>query len=75
MTVTGERTRHRRPTARRVAAQFLWSLMVARVLLGLENGDLLSIEAWLTPRVWLYPLFFGVMGVYSYLYWMRHRDD
>lgn len=75
MSVTGERTRRRRPTAWQVAAQFLWSLMVARVLLGLENGNLLSIEAWLTPPVWLYPLVFGVMGVYSYLYWMRHRED
>ncbi|WP_210581768.1 hypothetical protein [Actinomyces succiniciruminis] len=75
MSVTGESTRRRRPTARQVVTQFLWSLLIARALLGLENGNLLSIAAWLTPRVWLYPLFFGVMGVYSYLYWMRHRDD
>ncbi|WP_136314266.1 hypothetical protein [Actinomyces procaprae] len=75
MSVTGESTQRRRPAPGRVVAQFFWSLLVARVLLGLENGNLLSIEAWLTPRVWLYPLFFGVMGVYSYLYWMRHRDD
>ncbi|SHE25808.1 hypothetical protein [Actinomyces glycerinitolerans] len=66
----------RRPPVWRLVIEFFWGLLLARVILGLIDGDnLSSAEAWLTPRVWGYPLFFAVVGVYSYLYWMRHRDD
>ncbi|MDU0348505.1 hypothetical protein [Actinomyces sp. MRS3W] len=76
MTATTERIRRRRLTAWRVVARFFWVMLVARLILGLIGGDnLFSAEAWLTPGVWFYPAGFAAVGVYSYLYWMRHRDD
>ncbi|WP_103063572.1 hypothetical protein [Actinomyces qiguomingii] len=74
MTAVSGRLHRRRPTAWRLAAQFFWVLLVARIITGLTLTGL-SLESWLTLRTWLFPLGFAVIGVYSYLYWMSHRDD
>ncbi len=58
---------------KRVFLQFLWILLVARVITGLTiSQDLFDGSAWLIPKNWIAPLGFAI--IWTVIYWKNQRD-
>lgn len=63
---------HRKLSLGKLVLNFLWCLLVARVIVGISRGNLGEIESWVSLTSWVGPLGFALIGTYAFWnYWYR----
>ena len=57
----------------KLAFHFVWTLIVARFIVGFTLYSGFSIQEWLNPTTWIYPLGFASILTITY-WWYAQRD-